>query len=205
MPTLNRFPLLGLWAREAARRIGYSAPEAEALGHAYALLYAIRANMRSEPSKAAGRAAPKRRQTREQIQFGGDKLDVVHDESGRLLGRVGGDRPQTPRTYRTSIARKLPEGYLERLTDAFQKVLDQIPPEQLDSGMVYDVYDQWKKEAGVGRRVDLDRLIEWCERRAGTLKAAKPRKRQAAAGTAARRARRSRASSKAAPSTSLLK
>jgi hypothetical protein len=43
MPTLNRFPILGLWAEEAARRIGYSKDEAESLGHAYAVLYAIRA------------------------------------------------------------------------------------------------------------------------------------------------------------------
>src|SRR5205085_4280167 len=41
--TLNRFPLLGLWATEAARRAGYRRDEAEALGHAYAVLYAIRA------------------------------------------------------------------------------------------------------------------------------------------------------------------
>jgi hypothetical protein len=205
MPTLNRFPLLGLWAREAARRLGYANPEADALGHAYAVLYAIRANMRPEPSQPGAAAKPKRRLRADQIEFGGDKLDVVYDESGRLLGRVGGDRPQTPRSYRTSSARKFPEGYLERVTEAFQKVLDQIPPEQLDGPMIYDVYDQWKKEAGVGRRVDLDRLIEWCQLRAGALKAARPRKRQAAAGTAAKRSRKSRASSKAAPSTSLLK
>ena len=43
MPTLNRFPLLGLWAREAATRIGYTAPDADTIGHAYAVLYAIRA------------------------------------------------------------------------------------------------------------------------------------------------------------------
>ena len=44
MPTLNRFPLLGLWAKGAARRLGYTKDESEALGHAYAVLYAIRAN-----------------------------------------------------------------------------------------------------------------------------------------------------------------
>ena len=43
MTTLNRFPLLSLWAREVARRLGYTAAEAESLGHAYAVLYAIRA------------------------------------------------------------------------------------------------------------------------------------------------------------------
>ena len=32
MPTLNRSPLLGLWAKEAARRLGYTKGESEALG-----------------------------------------------------------------------------------------------------------------------------------------------------------------------------
>ena len=44
MPNLNRFPLLGLWAREAAHRLGYADHDADTLGHAYAVLYAIRAN-----------------------------------------------------------------------------------------------------------------------------------------------------------------
>ena len=84
-------------------------------------------------------------------------------------------------------------------------MLKPVPPKQLDSPMVYDVYDQWKKECGVGRRVDLDKLIDWCDRRAGALKAARPRTTQAAAGTRAKRSSKSRASSKAAPPTSLLK
>jgi hypothetical protein len=161
--------------------------------------------MRPEPSQPGTATKRRPRLRAEQIEFGGDRLDVVYDEAGRLLGRVGGDRPQTPRSYRTSIARKFPEGYLDRVTDAFRHVLDQIPPRQLDGPMIYDVYDQWKREAGVGRRVDLDRLVEWCERRAGGSKAGRPRKRQAAAAPAARRSRKSRASAKAAPSTSLLK
>ena len=44
MPNLNRFPLLGLWAKEAARRIGHNDADAQTIGHAYAVLYAIRAN-----------------------------------------------------------------------------------------------------------------------------------------------------------------
>lgn len=185
MPTLNRFPLLGLWAREAARRIGYSAPEADALGHAYAVLYAIRANMRPEQRKEAPRGKPKRRLPAEHVEFGGDTLDVVHDEAGHLLGRVGGDRPQTPRTYRTSVARKFPEGYLEQVAGAFRKVLDRVPAKQLDGPMIYDLYDRWKKEAGVGRRVDLDKLIEWCERWAGARKSSGAKNRQTATRTEA--------------------
>ena len=91
MPTLNRFPLLGLWAREAARRIGYSTPDAEALGHAYAVLYAIRANKRPEPLKAAEAKPKSRRRTGvDELRFGGDTLDVIYDDAGHVQGLVGG-------------------------------------------------------------------------------------------------------------------
>jgi hypothetical protein len=203
VPTLNRFPLLGLWAREAARRIGYSTPDAEALGHAYALLYAIRANMKPEPSKAAEpRARPRRRRGLDELSFGGDTLDVVYDDAGHVQGAVGGGRPQTPRSYRTSVANKFPPGYLAAVSTAFRRVLRAYPPRTLDSKLVYDVYDQWKKACAVGRRVDLDRLIEWCHARAsGTA----PKLQATAPRTAARRSSKSRASSRAAPPTSLLK
>lgn len=205
MPTLNRFPLLGLWAKEAARRIGYPATEAQALGHAYAVLYAIRANKRPKHETAEPSRTERRRLATDVVEFAGDKIDVVYDDKGRLQGLVGGDRPQTPRSYRVSVANKFPPGYLDRLSEAFQGVFKTIPPKQLDGRVVYDLYDQWKKECGVGRRVDLDRLIEWCERRSAGGKGKAPRKAQAATAAPARRSSRSRASAGAAPPTSLLK
>ena len=201
MPTLNRFPLLGLWAREAARRIGYSTPEAEALGHAYAVLYAIRANKRPKTAATDQPAhKPRPRRGVDGLKFAGDTLDVVYDDAGHVQGLVGGDRPQTPRSYRVSIASKCPPGYLGRLTEAFQKVLKAYPPNTLDGRIVYDLYDEWKKACGIGRRVDLDRLIEWCEQRAGGTT---PPTHPTAAVSGARRSRRSRASSGPAPPTSL--
>src|SRR5690348_2792089 len=81
MPTLNRFPLLGLWAREAARRLGYRKDEAEALGHAYAVLYAIRARgpthkkaKKPQAKPSAPATAPPPAPTVEQLDFGGDRL-----------------------------------------------------------------------------------------------------------------------------------
>ena len=203
MPTLNRFPLLGLWAREAARRIGYPTPDAEALGHAYAVLFAIRANMRPQPSEgesSGGRTQSK--QGVDELRFAGETLDVVYDDAGHVLVRVGGDRPQTSRTYRTSVASKFPPGYLSDLAAAFRKVLRAYPPKTLDGKLVYDLYDEWKKACAVGRRVDLDCLIDWCERRA---KGRTGKKAQAVRGSTPSRSRKSRASSRAAPPTSLLK
>jgi hypothetical protein len=203
MPTLNRFPLLGLWAREAARRIGYSAPDAEAIGHAYAVLYAIRANKRPKTASAHEPAVrPKPRHATDQLSFAGDQLDIVYDDAGHIQGLVGGDRPQTPRSYRVSIVNKFPPGYFGQLTEAFQKVLKAYPPKSMDGRIVYDLYDEWKQACGVGRRVDLDKLIEWCAQRAGGKKS---RAQATAPATSAKRSSKSRASSSAAPPMSLLK
>jgi hypothetical protein len=171
MPTLNRFPLLGLWAREAAHRIGYEAPDADALGHAYAVLYAIRSNSTGRPGRSEektsegeaqgeGQPAP----THERISFGGDEIQVERRD-GRILGRVGDDGVQTTASYRYKIVSKFPTGYHDRLRDAFRKYFETIDPVRLDSKMIYTVYDQWKKQCGTGRLVDLDRLLLWCEQR----------------------------------------
>jgi hypothetical protein len=175
MPTLNRFPLLGLWAEEAARRLGYTKGEAEALGHAYAVLYAIRARG-PQPKRAAEKeekwAAKPARKPTEQVEFGGDRLDVTRNEDGRVQGLVGGDTPQTPRSYAVRVVRKFPPGYYEKLQEAFRKVFKALPPRAMKTRLVYDLYDEWKKSSGVGRLVDLDKLLAWSRERAKSPAAA---------------------------------
>jgi hypothetical protein len=169
MPMLNRFPLLGLWAEEAARRLGYTVGEAESLGHAYAVLYAIRARGKphhpAEEKKPAPRKAA-RHPKAESLEFCGDRLDVTRDASGRVRGLVGGATPQTPESYRRAVEAKFPPGYYDRLESAFRRVLRGYPPGHVDSRLVYDLYDQWKKSCAVGRSVDLDCLLKWCEKHA---------------------------------------
>ncbi|HJZ89981.1 MAG TPA: hypothetical protein VKE40_03860 [Gemmataceae bacterium] len=204
MSTLNRFPLLGLWACEAARRLGYSKSDAEALGHAYAVLFAIRANLRRKEGKPEVHPTERRRKPAAQVAFGGEQIAVAR-EAGHLVGLVGGDRPQTATTYRRSVAAKFPDGYYERLSKAFARVLKTMPAKQFESNLVYDLYDQWKRQCGVGRLVDLDKLLEWCERRAPAKPAKRSTPTQVAAGATSKRSRKSRASARAAPSKQLLK
>jgi hypothetical protein len=171
--SLNRFPLLGLWAKEAALRLGYPEPEAETLGHAYAVLYAIRANSPTRPTvykdkEAAAAAAEVAAHPAdiEELEFGGDRLQVSRDRQGRLVGRVGDQLPQTPESFRYKVKGKFPAGYFDKLELAFRAVLAPLPPERLDSRMIYQVYDQWKKQCARGRLVDLDKPLAWCEERA---------------------------------------
>ncbi len=168
MPTLNRFPLLALWAKEAARRIGYTVGESEALGHAYAVLYAIRAARKPSKKEAAPKPAKRKppRPPSQQIDFGGDQIDVVHDAAGKVQGLVGHEQPQTAESYRKTVLHKYPPGYYAKLEHAFRDVLRTYKPGVLNSHLVYDLYDEWKRHCGVGRSVDLDCLLEWCEERA---------------------------------------
>lgn len=168
MTTLNRFPLLGLWAEEAARRLGYTKDQAEALGHAYAVLYAIRAHHHpkhtTRPDDRPAPAHPVR--PAEKVELGGDRLEVTRDSAtGHVRGHVGGEGSQTPRSYQASVRAKFPPGYYEKLEQAFRHVFRMVQPRRLKGRLVYELYNHWKKECGVGRSVDLDRLLEWCRER----------------------------------------
>src|SRR5258708_3572880 len=112
MPTLNRFPLLGLWAEEGARRLGYRKDEAESLGHAYAVLYAIRAQRVKKPAAEGEKKEPakEKRARARHVHFGGDDLEVTY-VAGHVRGKVGGDQPQTPASYVRSVEKKFPPGY----------------------------------------------------------------------------------------------
>jgi hypothetical protein len=169
MPTLNRFPLLGLWAREAALRIGFPEADADALGHAYAVLYAIRANSpirpgkyKDEEAKAAAERAKADPSPIDLLELGDDELQVVRNAEGRLIGRVGNAEPQTPQSYRYKIVRKFPAGYYERLQAAFRDLLGAVSPERVNTRWLYATYDSWKKQCAAGRLVDLDKLLVWC-------------------------------------------
>ena len=168
MPTLNRFPLLALWAKEAARRIGFTVAESAALGHAYAVLYAIRAARVTRKKEGAPEAAKRKRPAPppQQIDFGGDRIDIAHDAAGKVQGLVGHEQPQTAQSYKRAVVPKFPDSYYGKLEKAFRTLFKKYPPATLNSRQLYSLYDQWKKRCGVGRLVDLDELLEWCRQQA---------------------------------------
>ena len=103
------------------------------------------------------------------VRFCGDDIDAAYDVDGRLRGKVGGGRRQTPASYHSAVRAKFPPGYYDRLQKAFHDLLKTFPPRTLEGRRVYDLYDEWKKACGVGRLVDLDRLLEWRPRRSGSM------------------------------------
>jgi hypothetical protein len=171
MPTLNRFPLLGLWAREAAARIGYPAEECDVIGHAYAVLYAIRANSPSKPyhykdadAKKAADKVKKENPAIEKLTFADDELNVSRTSEGVLVGRVGDAEPQTSQSYRYKIVKKYPEGWYEKVQEAMQEFFATYDTQKLDTRVVYTLYDNWKKSCAQGTLVDLEKVIAWCQK-----------------------------------------
>ncbi len=181
MATLNRFPLFGLWNRVAAGVLGYGDDETKCIGQGVAVLYAIRAKgggHRPEPTKTnssktipAGDAAEA--MATDDISFGGDNLPCEFDEDGSVARCLVGcqspkDAAQTPQSYDASVATKIPPEYLEPLTTAMTQLLSSYKQAELQGALIYNIYDDWKRACGAGRRVDLDKLVDWLERNART-------------------------------------
>ena len=185
MATLNRFPLFGLWNRVAADVLGYEEDETKCIGHAVAVLYAIRAQgggRKPKPGKAdSGKTIPAgdaaEAMATEDLGFGGDNLPCEFDEEGRVTKCLVGcqspkDAAQTPASYDASVAAKIPDEYGERLATAMAELLSTYKKAELQGTLVYGIYDDWKRACSAGRRVDLDKLVEWLQANAQTRRAA---------------------------------
>jgi hypothetical protein len=170
--TLNRFPLLGLFACRAARHMGYTDEEARLLGYSTALLYAIckaKAAARKEkaqknhPSPLPENVPAAKTDT---IQFGGQEFLVVHGNGKRLKQALVGHELHEPDAYDTEVKRKFPEGWHDRLGRAFDAYLASYDPDELNrANHLFDLYKPWRDENKVGfNRVDLDRLLDWLEK-----------------------------------------
>ena len=168
--TLNRFPLFGLFAHQAARRTGYAEDDARLLGYSTALLYAIfkvKAQAKKEtaekkkelPKEIAAKTKP--------LQFGGQEFQVIYGKGKKLKQTVVGHELHDAEEYDSQIKAKFPEGWYDRLAKEFDKYLAAYDPAQLDKGL-FDLYKVWRDENKVGfNRVDLEKLAAWLGERAG--------------------------------------
>ena len=184
MATLNRFPLWGLWNRVAAEVLEYEADEARCIGHAVAVLYAIRAQgggYRGGKSSTKKGSIPAGAATKvlttDELAFGGDSLPCEMDEDGRVVKCLVGckspkDKAQTPSTYERDVEGKVPLELRQELTEAMQALLSTYSKMELSGRLIYRIYDQWKKECKAGRRVDLNNLLDWLRERAEDRKKA---------------------------------
>lgn len=175
-PTLNRFPLFGLFAHQAARQMGYPEDDARLLGYSTALLYAIfKAKAQKKREKTEEEPTKKKELPKEivaktkPLQFGGQDFQVIYGKGKRLKQTVVGHEVHDAEEYDSQIRAKFPDGWYERLANAFDKYLAAHDPDELNGGNVlFDLYKAWRDECKVGfNRVDLEKLLVWLEEGAG--------------------------------------
>jgi len=172
-PTLNRFPLFGLFAHQAARHLGYPEDDARLLGYSTALLYAIY-KAKAQAKKEKAEKEPTKKELPKEIaaktkplQFGGQEFQVIYGKGKKLKHSVVGYEVHDAEEYDSQIKAKFPEGWYDRLANAFDKYLAAYDPGQVDKGL-FDLYKAWRDENKVGfNRVDLEKLAAWLEERAG--------------------------------------
>jgi len=168
-PTLNRFPLFGLFCCRAALRMSKSETQSELLGYSMAVLYAIfksQAQRRREgKTKKEKRELSEeaRRAKTDMLHFGGHDFMVIKDDAEHIRKTVVGHEIHEPEDYDKSVRAKFPEGWHDRLAKAFDRYLEPHEPSELQAeGKLYELYKAWRDDCKVGRnRVDLKELEEW--------------------------------------------
>lgn len=164
--TLNRFPLFGLFAYRAAKKLGYPEDTAQLLGYSTALLYAI--------YKAKAQAKRKEKPEREEkelpeavqkaktatVEFGGQKFTVIPGTGKRLKQTIVGHEVHDPKDYEAEVEAKFAAGWHDRLAKAFDHYLDAHDADELNH--LFDLYKVWRDDNKVGfNRVDLEKLLGW--------------------------------------------
>jgi hypothetical protein len=166
MATLNRFPLWGLFAARAAKRIGYVEDEAETLGYATALLYAIFSRHHGGGGKKKVPTSKKEAPQGQFIQFAG--MNFQCQLNGNKISQilVGGEW-QTKRQFDSQVIRKFPGDEYNLILKAFDDYLAVFDPAELSSNALYHIYATWRDQCKVGfNRVDLDLLKGWLKEHA---------------------------------------
>ncbi len=162
-PTLNRFPLFGLFAFRAAKKLGYPEADARLLGYSTALLYAIykaKAQAKKEKPEKEAKPPKKMEAKTKTLQFGGQDFQVIYGKGKRLKQTVVGHELHDFEEYDSQIKAKFPGGWHDRLAKAFDDYLDAYSPEDLNR--LFDLYKAWRDDNKIGfNRVDLEKLLGW--------------------------------------------
>jgi len=165
--TINRAPVLTLWATVVAERLGYDPDAALTLGKAVAGLNAqakgrtIGIFSRSEPSERGGE--PKKRVLGEEfwIELLGRPVPAKNTDAG--VRAVIKDKPINPDAVRKYLSTKFGED-LDAARDAMQHLAASLSPDDL-AERAYGLYERFRPQIPAGKKgwgaageVDLDAL-----------------------------------------------
>lgn len=163
--TINRAPVLTLWAAVVAKRLGFTWDEALTLGRAVAGLNAYSKGVSIglfEPTPDAVRAQ------REKAQRGAIKVNLLHravpavrtQEGLRALDK---EKPAKPESVERYLQGKFKDRY-DDARDAMEKLARSLPPRKL-AAEAYKLYEEFRPSVpagvsgwGAAGKLDLDAI-----------------------------------------------
>lgn len=151
--TVNRAPVLTLWAAVVAKRLGFNWDEALTLGRAVAGLNAYSKGVRLGLfTPAPKEVKEKKRKLREgeklHIDLLGRAVPAVHTPDG--LRAVSKDRPIAPESVARYLDSKFGEA-LPAVRKAMKTLARSVPPETL-AAEAFKLYEQFRPEVPSGAR-----------------------------------------------------
>jgi hypothetical protein len=164
--TINRAPVLTLWAAVVAHRLGFNEGEALSLGKALAGLNAQSKGRRlgifKPHEEKAGRARERKREEEFWIEICGRPVPARNTVNG--VRAVKGDEPIEPDSVRRYLAGKFGDD-LARVRQAMMGLAKAFGPKEL-ADVAFSLYEQFRPEIpngvrGWGAKGELDlKLIE---------------------------------------------
>lgn len=162
--SINRAPVLTLWAAVVAERLGFDHDAALTLGRAVAGLNAYSKGV------SLGLFEPSTRKIDEHLKQAGEtfKVDLLHRAVPVVrtpdgLRALSKDRPISPASVERYLAGKFGDD-LNRVRDAMEKLARSLPPAEI-AGRAYHLYEEFRPQIpagvkgwGAAGELDLDRI-----------------------------------------------
>jgi hypothetical protein len=149
--TINRAPVLTLWAAVVAERIGFARDEALTLGRAVAGMNAAAKAARlgiTEPASEGEKAKRRPLKGAEHVELLGRSVPVLHTPQGLRAAKDG--KPDSS----SSVARYLEQRFgddLEPARDAMTDLARSLPPREL-AALAYSLYEDFRPSIPAGVR-----------------------------------------------------
>jgi hypothetical protein len=141
--TINRAPVLTLWAAVVAERLGYDPDEAATLGKAVAGMNAAskaRSLGLAKPAEKPATARPARAPETRRVELLGRHVPVVQTPKGLRASSDG--KPATPESVHRYLESKFGES-LEAVRDAMTALAKSFPMPEL-AGNAFALYEQFR-------------------------------------------------------------
>lgn len=180
MMTLNRYPLLALWAKCCATKLGHTEKQARAIGHGYAQLFCLRRYTRPTGKKAykpkdktpEQHKAEKANKGKKgdfyelaetadkQIEFSGESFPAFKGEEIHAL--LVSTKLHTDETFHNAVEKKFKDDWYKRLEKAFDHFLIGSDALIQTNKFVFNQYKAWRDTCKDGSKVDLEQLETYC-------------------------------------------